>query len=148
MFFSGKTTLLNALAGRTLFCNGAELSGEILVNDAPRDEALFRRTSAYVQQDDVLYPYQTVRETLDMAARLRLRSARSSAERTVFVESLMAQLGLTKAAETPIGDDRVRGVSGGERKRTNLGIELIGDPSVRRPPRSRYCLLAQQTVRI
>ena len=122
---------MNALAGRTLHCKGADLSGEILVNGEPRDEALFRRTSAYVQQDDVLYPYQTVRETLAMATRLRLRGARSPAERADFVESLIAQLGLTKAAETPIGNDRVRGVSGGERKRTNLGIELIGDPSVR-----------------
>jgi ABC-type multidrug transport system fused ATPase/permease subunit len=127
---SGKTSLLNALAGRTLHCAGAEMTGSVLVNGAPRDDAAFRRLSAYVQQDDVLYPHQTVRETLDMAARLRLRGAPSAAARGVFVDSLIAQLGLTKAADTPIGDDRVRGVSGGERKRTNLGVELIGDPAV------------------
>lgn len=86
--------------------------------------------SAYVQQDDVLYSHQTVRETLDMAAQLRLHDASSKEERDALVTSLIAQLGLVKAQDTEIGNERVRGVSGGERKRTNLGVELISDPSV------------------
>mmetsp|Transcript_6401 Transcript_6401/g.10199 ORF Transcript_6401/g.10199 Transcript_6401/m.10199 type:complete len:685 (-) Transcript_6401:314-2368(-) len=126
---SGKTSLLNVLAARTLECSGAHLSGEILVNNQKRDEETFRQHSAYVQQDDVLYAHQTVEETLDMAAQLRLRDA-SPEQRSKMVQSLIKQLGLVKAKDTEIGNSRVRGVSGGERKRTNLGIELTADPGV------------------
>lgn len=77
-----------------------------------------------------MYPYQTVKETLSMAAKLRLPNGDGGNEeyREVFVASLIEQLGLVKASDTIIGDEKVRGVSGGERKRTNLGIELISDP--------------------
>ena len=126
---SGKTSLLNVLAARTLESKHARLSGEILVDGVKRDEESFRRNSAYVQQDDVLYPHQTVQETLAMAARLRLKGS-SSEEGETLVQNLIQQLGLVKAAGSEIGNARVRGVSGGERKRTNLGIELIADPGV------------------
>jgi ABC-type multidrug transport system ATPase subunit len=126
---SGKTSLLNLLAARTLSCSGAEMSGEILVNGLKRDEESFRQHSAYVQQDDVLYPLQTVEETLMMAAQLRVKNTTPAMSRKL-VDSLIHQLGLTKAKDTNIGSARVRGVSGGERKRTNLGIELTADPEV------------------
>jgi ABC-type multidrug transport system ATPase subunit len=124
---SGKTSLLNVLAARTMQCRGASLSGEILLDGKPRDEESFRQHSAYVQQDDVVYAHQTVGETLQMAADLRLREA-SREQSSRLVASLIQQLGLVRAKDTEIGNSRVRGVSGGERKRTNIGIELTADP--------------------
>jgi ABC-type multidrug transport system ATPase subunit len=126
---SGKTSLLNVLAARTLASGTASLSGEILIDGKKRDEETFRRHSAYVQQDDVVYAHQTVSETLQMAADLRLRDA-SREQSSRLVQSLIQQLGLVRAKDTEIGNSRVRGVSGGERKRTNIGIELTADPGV------------------
>jgi ABC-type multidrug transport system ATPase subunit len=126
---SGKTSLLNVLAARTVYCKNAVLSGEIQVNGEKRDEENFREHSAYVQQDDVLYAHQTVQETLLMAARLRLKGATVQQSESL-VNTLIHQLGLVKARNTEVGSASVRGVSGGERKRTNLGIELIADPGV------------------
>ena len=126
---SGKTSLLNVLAARTLASGAASLSGEILIDGKQRDEETFRRHSAYVQQDDVVYAHQTVSETLQMAADLRLRDA-SQEQSSRLVQSLIQQLGLVRAKDTEIGNSRVRGVSGGERKRTNIGIELTADPGV------------------
>jgi ATP-binding cassette subfamily G (WHITE) protein 2 len=71
---SGKTSLLNLLAARTMHCTGAHMTGEILVNGQHRDDEHFRQHSAYVQQDDVLYAHQTVEETLLMAAEVWCRS--------------------------------------------------------------------------
>jgi ABC-type multidrug transport system ATPase subunit len=76
----------------------------------PRDEkGSFRRMSAYVQQDDVMYPYQTVKETLSMASKLRLPNGEGQDEeyRESFVGSLVEQLGLVKATDTVIGDEKV-----------------------------------------
>jgi hypothetical protein len=76
----------------------------------PRDEkGSFRRMSAYVQQDDVMYPYQTVKETLSMASKLRLPNGEGQNEgyRESFVGSLIEQLGLVKATDTVIGDEKV-----------------------------------------
>ena len=58
---------------------------------------------------DVLYPHQTVKETLNMAAKLRLPNGdgQDTAYRNAFVESLIQQLGLVKAADTIIGDEKV-----------------------------------------
>ena len=72
---SGKTTLLNILSGRCVRTKGAKLIGFITVNDISKrvlGAQKFSQISAYVQQDDVLFNMQTVRETLLNSARLRL----------------------------------------------------------------------------
>lgn len=132
---SGKTSLLNALAGRTPEQpKGSRLEGEILIG-APGEPAMpvarldVPAVTAYVEQDDALFALSTVRETLTMVAKLRLPEASDRAER---VEWAISQLGLSPAAETIIGSDRPgqRGVSGGERKRVNIGCELIHQPRI------------------
>ena len=79
-------------------------------------------------QDDVIFPYFTVREAMTFAARLRLRV--SEKEQDLKVESLIHELGLTKCADTIVGSVLKKTISGGERKRTAIGVELITDPSV------------------
>ena len=120
------------LAGRILANKGSKLEGEIKVNGVNRNEigSKFARIAAFVQQDDVLFSLQTVRETLLTAARFRLPKELSMDEKNKRVDAIISELGLSKAEDTHIGDARIRGVSGGERKRTNIGVELIQDPSL------------------
>ena len=82
---------------------------------------------AYVQQEDVMFQTLTVRECFMFAAQLRLPS---SVDHQQKVDELIENLRLDKAADTKIGGPLVKGVSGGERKRTSIGVELITDPSL------------------
>ena len=68
----------------------------------------FARMSSYVQQDDVLFSLQTVRETLLNAAKLRLPKHVTLKEKNDRVDSIIAELGLSKAEHTHIGDNKVR----------------------------------------
>lgn len=123
----GKTSLINALAGRLEA--GGVLEGEILVNDKPRDKS-FMALVAYVMQDDVLFPNLTVYETFEFAARMRLPKKIPNRVKKKLVDGIINELGLSKAKGTRIGNAIYRGVSGGERKRTNIGIELLSGASL------------------
>ena len=108
-----------------------KLSGEVLVGGVPRAQiAGFSRLASYVLQDDSLYPMLTVYETLLLAARFRLPTRIPLADKQARVESLIDELGIRAARDVVIGDERHKGVSGGERKRTSVGVEIIGDPSL------------------
>ncbi|KAJ1906086.1 hypothetical protein LPJ81_001540 [Coemansia sp. IMI 209127] len=123
---AGKTTLLNALSGRII---GGKLSGRILHRGAPRHPGNFKRVTAYVQQDDLMHPLLTVKETLTYASKLRmLNSQYSGSQKNDRVDEVIRQLRLEGARNTPIGDASTRGVSGGERKRVSIGMELLTDP--------------------
>ncbi|RCV26198.1 hypothetical protein SETIT_5G226500v2 [Setaria italica] len=119
---AGKTTLLTVLAGSADPARVA--AGEVLVNGLPMDAARFRRASGYVPQDDALFPALTVEESLVYSARLRLRAAggAAAAERA---RELMVELGLRHVAASRVAD-----VSGGERRRVSIGMDLVHDPAV------------------
>lgn len=123
----GKTSLINALAGR--LPAGGMLEGDILINNKPRDKS-FMALVAYVMQDDVLFPNLTVYETFEFAARMRLPKKIPNSVKAKLVDGIINELGLSKARETRIGNAIYRGVSGGERKRTNIGIELLSGASL------------------
>jgi ATP-binding cassette subfamily G (WHITE) protein 2 len=125
-----KTSLLNILAARTQIVGDSKLTGAVLVNGKPRQNNVFKAISAYVQQDDVLFAHLTVKETLMLSAHFYLASTVSTKEKEDMVEAVIMELGLAKAKNTIIGNDKERGVSGGERKRANIGVELISDPAV------------------
>jgi ABC-type multidrug transport system ATPase subunit len=121
---SGKTTLLTALGGR------AVLSGKVTYNGQPFSGAVKRRTG-FVTQHDVLYPHLTVSETLWYAARLRLPHGQSAGEKRLQADAVARELGLAKVAHSMVGGVRgVRGLSGGERKRVSIGLEVLVDPSL------------------
>lgn len=124
---AGKSTLLEVLAGRIKPGSG---SGSILVNSQPMDMQHFRRISGFVMQDDALFPTLTVRETLMFSARLRLPSVVPLSEKIARVEALMAELGLGHVASTRVGDEHVHGLSGGEKRRVSIGVDVIHDPAV------------------
>ncbi|KAL6864701.1 hypothetical protein ACP4OV_015852 [Aristida adscensionis] len=124
---SGKSTLLDALAAR--IARGS-LHGAVTLNGEPLHGRRLRAISAYVMQDDLLFPMLTVRETLRFAAELRLPRALPPEKKRVRVDALIDQLGLARAADTVIGDEGHRGVSGGERRRVSIGTDIIHDPIV------------------
>ncbi|CAL4895981.1 unnamed protein product [Urochloa decumbens] len=122
---SGKSTLVDALAGRIA---RDSLRGGVTLNGEPLHGRRLRAISAYVMQDDLLYPMLTVRETLLFAAEFRLPRALSPERKLARVDALVDQLGLARAADTIIGDEAHRGVSGGERRRVSIGTDIIHDP--------------------
>jgi len=124
---SGKTTLLNVLAGRVR----KNVTGSVLVNGSPLSKQMKRKT-AFVMQNDVFYSDLTVRETLTLTAYLRLPSQLTRAEKRQKVDDMLHSLGLTKAADTIVGATFPfkRGISGGEKKRLNIGNELLTDPAL------------------
>lgn len=102
-------------------------TGKIYVNGVDRDKMKgFSALSAYVQQDDILFQTMTVRECLEFAAKLKLQGTYD--EKIRRVEEIVKELRLNKCQNTKIGGPLIKGVSGGERKRTSIGVELITDP--------------------
>ncbi|NXK22663.1 ABCG2 protein, partial [Arenaria interpres] len=123
---SGKSSLLDILAARK---DPHGLSGDILINGVPQP-ANFKCTSGYVVQDDVVMGTLTVRENLKFSAALRLPRSVKEQEKNERVNQIINELGLSKVADSKVGTQFTRGVSGGERKRTNIGMELITDPAI------------------
>ncbi|KAL4580404.1 hypothetical protein LXL04_016595 [Taraxacum kok-saghyz] len=122
---AGKTTLLDILAGNI---SSGQVSGHVLINNHPIDTKRFRRLAGYVTQDDALFPSLTVEETLIYSAFLRLRCGRKEAVDRVKI--LVTELGLDRVSNSRIGEGSNHGISGGERRRVSIGVELVHDPSV------------------
>ncbi|KAG6393469.1 hypothetical protein SASPL_147711 [Salvia splendens] len=122
---SGKSTLIDALANR--MAKGS-VKGSITLNGEQLESRMLKVISAYVMQDDLLFPMLTVEETLMFAAEFRLPRTLSKSKKKLRVQALIDQLGLRNAANTVIGDEGHRGVSGGERRRVSIGTDIIHDP--------------------
>ncbi|KAG8511622.1 ATP-binding cassette sub-family G member 2 [Galemys pyrenaicus] len=122
----GKSSLLDVLAARK---DPKGLSGDVLINGGPRP-ANFKCNSGYVVQDDVVMGTLTVRENLQFSAALRLPTTMKNFEKNERINKVIHELGLDKVADSKVGTQFIRGVSGGERKRTSIGMELITDPSI------------------
>jgi ABC-type multidrug transport system ATPase subunit len=91
----------------------------------------FRKHIAYVMQDDFVLATATPREALTFSARLRLPASWTEEAIQKKVETLIQNLGIESCADTMIGGALIKGISGGERKRTCVGIEIVTEPSVR-----------------
>ena len=123
---SGKTSLLNCLANHY-----SPTSGNVWANGRPLSEN-DRHAIAYIAQEDHLMPTSTVFDTLNLSAQLRLPRSWSYERKTARVEELLQVFRLDKHRETLVGsaDEMIRGISGGERKRLSIAVELIAYPSV------------------
>jgi ABC-type multidrug transport system ATPase subunit len=124
---SGKSTLIDALADRI---SKDSLKGTVTLNGDVLESSLQKVISAYVMQDDLLFPMLTVEETLMFSAEFRLPRSLSKSKKKARVQALIDQLGLRNAASTVIGDEGHRGVSGGERRRVSIGTDIIHDPII------------------
>jgi len=121
---AGKTTLLNCLT----FRNTGKLlvHGERYLNNMEVNPDSLARISSYNQQDDLFIGALTVRETLRFQAVLRMDKHLSHADRMNRVEEVIIELGLSKCAETIIGEPErgIKGISGGEKKRLAFATEV------------------------
>jgi len=124
---AGKTTLMTMLNGYQPPSEGRVLfNGQDLYASFDR----FRLGIGYVPQDDILHGDLTVGEALYFTARLRLPSDTSDAEIRQRIERVLTQLGIAHIRDSIIGTPTRKVVSGGERKRVNVAMELLNDPAV------------------
>ncbi|EFJ06040.1 hypothetical protein SELMODRAFT_136119, partial [Selaginella moellendorffii] len=122
---SGKTTLLKILGGRLL----RDVSGSVTFNDVPYGSFMKKRIG-FVAQEDILFPYLTVQECLEFTALLRLPNTMTRSQKMSKADRVLKDLGLERCRHTIIGGPFIPGVSGGERKRTSIGSEILIDPSL------------------
>jgi ATP-binding cassette subfamily G (WHITE) protein 2 len=105
------------------------MSGRVLFDGAPRLPS-FKYTVGYVVQEDIYSGTLTVRENLLFSANLRLPKSVSAIEKMERVSRVISELSLEACADVRMGTEFLRGVSGGERKRTCIGMELILSPKI------------------
>jgi ABC-type multidrug transport system ATPase subunit len=122
---AGKTTFLKALNGYT-----PPAGGRVLFNGADlyRSYDLFRQQMGYVPQDDIVHSQLTVREALYFSA--RLRTDLSPAEIEERINTILDALGILDKKNSLIGSPERKVLSGGQRKRVNIALELISDTPV------------------
>ncbi|KAH7282783.1 hypothetical protein KP509_35G047300 [Ceratopteris richardii] len=123
---SGKTTLLNSLAGRKIVTE--RLEGQILVNGYPKDQKSFRHIMGYVDRIDAYTPYLTVRETIAYSAALRLGSS-SKQKQAYFVDEVLELTELTYV-QNALVSSLVNDITFDREKRLAIATELVSNPSV------------------
>ncbi|XP_058805878.1 ATP-binding cassette sub-family G member 1-like isoform X2 [Phymastichus coffea] len=116
---AGKSTLMDILTGFTT----SGWRGEVLVNGRKRNLASFRRLSAYIMQDDHMQPLLTVAESMWLAADLKLEFNKSATEK--WLDTILKEMGLDNCANTRAND-----LSGGQKKRLAIALELISNPPI------------------
>lgn len=126
---AGKSTVMHALAGKVKASANLRLEGVRYINGRTitGDSQV---PAAFVKQEVSFFPHMTVRETLAFRVELKLGSLISQQAQAERVLELIQKLNLEMAADTIVGDTKVRGISGGERRRLSIACELISSPSV------------------
>uniref|UniRef100_A0A0U9HYG1 Putative ABCG protein n=1 Tax=Chrysomela populi TaxID=154003 RepID=A0A0U9HYG1_CHRPP len=118
---AGKSTLLDVLSGYRI--NG--VGGTVYANGRPRDVEQFRRSSCYITQDDRLQPLFSVLESMRIAADLKLQVDVGRKKKEAIINNILEILGLQKTKNV-----RASQLSGGQKKRLSIALELISNPMV------------------
>ncbi|GBP94926.1 ATP-binding cassette sub-family G member 1 [Eumeta japonica] len=100
-------------------------SGVVTVNGRRRNEKWFRRRSCYIMQNDMLHEFLTVRESLALAADLKLGNHLRRSQKNQRIEEIIVALGLSGVRHTRTGS-----LSGGQKKRLAVALELLSDPPI------------------
>ena len=125
---AGKTSFLYTLCGKAR--SYGNVSGEILINNELKEIYDFADVVGFVPQNDIMTAYRRVKEVLKINADFRLSRHTSTELKDQIVKDVMKLLGLYDIRHTIIGDERRRGISGGQKKRVNIGMELVAQPSM------------------
>jgi len=120
---AGKSTFVNVLMGKM-----KNTGGTVKINGWEKDMSKYKKLIGYVPQDDIVFPELTVRENILHSARVRLPAKWRDRDIQDHVDSLIACLHLTHVQHSRVGDSRKPVISGGQRKRVNIGIELAAAP--------------------
>ena len=124
---AGKSTFLDIIARKR---KRGTVSGNIKFGNEELGPHAFRSISGYVDQEDTLLSTLTVRESILFSALLRLPESMTTQQKSQRVDDVLEQLGLYHIRDSRIGDSHTRGISGGEKRRVSIGIELVTNPSV------------------
>lgn len=124
---AGKSTLLMTVLGTI-----RPTEGGVLLNGKPlvQQYESFRTNVGYVPQDDIVHPELTVREALRYACKLRLPSGTSKKHIEESIDATLKEVGLWDQRDQRIGSAENKLLSGGQRRRVNLAVELVTDPSL------------------
>lgn len=128
---SGKTTLLSILASsQTSLSESSHVEGLITLGGITSKSRL-RKMTAYVPQQDILLPTLTVLECIQYSTQLRLPYDTSLEEMQNRITGVMSELNLVHVANSLVGGtSSIRGLSGGERRRVTIGMELVTAPKL------------------
>ncbi len=118
---------MNALCGRAYY---GKTSGTININGKETNIDTCKDSTGFVPQDDIVYAELTVKENLMFAGKLRLPRGTPLSKIEDLADDVIADLGLTRVSSSIVGDVTRRGISGGEKKRVNIGLELMSKPSI------------------
>ncbi|KAB1219051.1 ABC transporter G family member 24 [Morella rubra] len=124
---AGKTTFLSAVAGKAIGCR---MTGLILVNGKNESIHSYKKIIGFVPQDDIVHGNLTVEENLWFSANCRLSTDLSKPDKVLIVERVIEFLGLQTVRASLVGTVEKRGISGGQRKRVNVGLEMVMEPSL------------------
>lgn len=120
---AGKSTFVNVLMGKT-----ANTGGSVTVNNIPGKIKRYKKLIGYVPQDDIVLPELTVYENILHSARIRLSRTWASADIKAHVDSVIACLELSHVRNSLVGSVGKPVISGGQRKRVSIGMELAAAP--------------------
>ena len=123
---AGKSTFMNVLCGRAFY---GEVTGEIRINGKVDRMENHRDLMGFVPQDDIVHEDLTVKENLIYAANLRLPTSTTRKEKLALVEATLKMLQIYHVRHSIVGSVSKRGISGGQRKRVNIGMELVAKPA-------------------
>jgi ABC-type multidrug transport system ATPase subunit len=129
---AGKSSLLNVLAGRAMSRGRITVQAQVRLDSFvvdPKDINI-RKSIAFVAQDDSLQTTATPREAIRFSAKLRLPCSTTEDELDSLTTQMLNELGLAECADTVVGGPLLKGISGGERKRTSVGVEIVVKPAM------------------
>ena len=124
---AGKTSLMEVISNQS---KSGEVHGDFFLNGNEVNIKNIKQNAGFVFQDDVILRTMTVYEALLMSATLRLPESVSYIDKTNIVNEMISTLHLNKCKDTIVGDSTLKGLSGGERKRLSVGMEMITNPSI------------------
>ncbi|KAI1263305.1 hypothetical protein F5Y18DRAFT_395312 [Xylariaceae sp. FL1019] len=120
---AGKSTFVNVLMGKTTNTGGA-----VTVNNVPGKIKKYKKLIGYVPQDDIVLPELTVFENIMHSARIRLPRTWAETDITALVDSVINCLELSHVRDSMVGSVGKPVISGGQRKRVSIGMELAAAP--------------------